>query len=197
MPGFTPLSTMSILNIMILKSIRKSRERVLQFGNNSPEISLNVMESAVKEVSNDVIVSSITGNKESNLNVNNTKVYNMADLTNTIQSPHNLDGALTAIAKATPKKSETKSKNTYKEKQMTKLFFAVTIPFIICLVPYYTRALVYMFYVPPDTDIRTLISFLHELYRTLLVTNCCTNFYIYMLVSENFRKNCKALFGFK
>ena len=79
---FIPLSTLSILNILILKSIRKSRERVLQFGNNSPEISLNVMESAVKEVSNDVIVSSITGNKDSNLNMNNAKVYNMADLTN-------------------------------------------------------------------------------------------------------------------
>ena len=184
-----PLSTMAILNILIVKTVQKSRERVLQFSNNSSEMSSY---SAVTDFSNDVNMSIISDNKDYGLSVSNSAEYTMRDLTNTI---HLGQDGITAIPIS--KKSETKTKNTYKEKQMTKLFFAVTIPYFICQVPFYTRALVYMFYVPPDTDMRTLISFLHELSRTLLVTNCCTNFYIYMLVSENFRKNCKALFGFK
>ena len=131
--------------------------------------------------------------------MNSPKDYNTADLTNTIHQPHNLigQGDLSSTPKAVSNKSETKTKNAYKEKQMTKLFFAVTIPFFICLVPFYTRALIFMFYDPPKTDIRTLLHFLMNLSRTLLITNCSTNFFLYMLVSENFRKNCKALFCFK
>ena len=112
---FIPLSTMGILNILIVKSIRKSRKKVLQFSNNSSKMSSNVKETADMEASDDVIVSVITGNNDSNLNVNNPKDYNTADLPNALHQPHYHigQGDLTAIPKA--KKSETKSKNTYKE----------------------------------------------------------------------------------
>ena len=46
---FIPLSTMGILNILIVKSIRKSRKKVLQFSNNSSKMSSNVKETAVME----------------------------------------------------------------------------------------------------------------------------------------------------
>jgi hypothetical protein len=186
-----PFCVLIIFNPLIILVVRKSRKAVLEFqSDESSGAAMSVSELQADHMAESANVGS----------TNNGKFDGPTDLSNS----RSLSDVSVATVEGLQKDNKKKCKQNVKssktvERQMTRMFFAVTISFLILLLPVYSRIVFFIFYEVEDNDIKikTIFTFCLVVSRTLLFTTYAINFYLYVIVSEKFRQLCRQLFNCK
>ena len=87
-----------------------------------------------------------------------------------------------------------KSEASEIEKQMTRMFFAVTLSFFIFLLPMAVRAVVFPLYKQRTQKEQAILQLFMVCSRCLYAAMFSLNFYLYVVFSKKFRKNLVQLF---
>jgi hypothetical protein len=191
-----PFCVLVVFNPLIILVVRKSRETVLEFQlNDSSGVAMSVSELQADHMAESVNVGSTLA-----LTENSAKFDGPTDLSHS----RSLSDVSVATVEGLQKDNKKKCKQNVKssktvERQMTRMFFAVTISVLILLLPVYIRTVFFIFCEVEDNDvkIKTIFTFCLVVSRTLLFTTYAINFYLYVIVSEKFRQLCRQLFNCK
>ena len=214
-----PFLILGVFNCLIIISIRKSRQTVQKYGDDKhgereavPSTSEGPvsMENDERGDRNDIqdgsrklhrgyavryaedLASPMPSEHENEGQRNKAVIINSPKTTNCLSGDFEHVSSVEIIRKRnkTPKKMET----SVTEKQMTRMFFVVTLSFFIFMVPAPLRLLVFSFYKRKTVRDNVVHQLVVVCSRCLFTANFSINFYLYVAFSEKFRKNVIQLF---
>ena len=90
-----------------------------------------------------------------------------------------------------PTSEDAGNQRKYQERQLTKLLLFVSIAFLVLCAPY--DMLVLFTLIKGSGSVAPLAHFLHEIFRTLTLTNNSINFVIYAVMNKRYRQAYKSI----